>query len=108
MRPPVVKGDKVLDCREAVDVVDLIENDQGQDLADARHRAQPHQGFAIMLFGGTNDMKFHRGQELSVMPDQLKVEFDASLHAGIAESLGHAFAIFLGGDLFLPISGRLY
>src|SRR5262245_37373426 len=44
-------GDKLLYTREATDVVNFVENGQGQDLTDAGDRAEQVEGVVILLFG---------------------------------------------------------
>src|SRR4030095_6629733 len=48
-------GDKRVYPREAGDVMELVENGQGQDLADARDRAEQIEGVVILLFGLARD-----------------------------------------------------
>ena len=48
-------GDKLLHPLEARDVMDLVENGQGQDFSDARDRAEQIEGVVILLFGLAGD-----------------------------------------------------
>ena len=48
-------GDKLLHTGETRDVVNLVENGQGQDLADAGDRAEQIEGVVILLFGLARD-----------------------------------------------------
>ena len=48
-------GDKLLHTLEAGDVVNLVQNCQGEDLADSGDRAQQVEGVLILLFGLTGD-----------------------------------------------------
>ena len=99
-------GDEVLDRREAVDVVDLIEDDQGQYLTDAGHRAKPVESMGIMLFSGSHDIQLQIGEQLVVVIHQLKIDLDAPLHAGITEALGDSFAVGFISD-FLADLGQI-
>src|SRR5688572_21047746 len=48
-------GDKLLHTGETRDVMDLVENSQGQDLTDAGDRAEQIEGVVILLFGLARD-----------------------------------------------------
>ena len=60
-------GDNILDPREAVDVMDFIEEHQGEDLPDPRDRAQAVEGVGIVLLGARDDGEFQVGEELIVV-----------------------------------------
>jgi hypothetical protein len=51
-------GSEVLDGREAADVVDLVEDDEGEDLPDAGDGAQAIEGIGVVLPGGAEDGEF--------------------------------------------------
>ena len=53
-------GGEVLDAGEAVDVVDLVEDDEGEDLADAVDGAQEMEGVGIVVLGALRRMKRSR------------------------------------------------
>jgi hypothetical protein len=73
---------------KTVDGVDLIEQDQGEDLADARNREESVIGVAIIDLGVTMQVEFD-GANLFVVPvDKGQVGLDAELHRGIRELLG--------------------
>ena len=44
--------------------MDLVEEDQGQDLADAVHRAQPVVGMDVMDLGALGNVELHLGEQL--------------------------------------------
>ena len=69
-------GDKVLDCGEALDVVDLVEHDQGQNPTDAVHGTKPVKSIDIMDLGILGDVKLHLGEQLIVVIDEREVHLD--------------------------------
>ena len=87
-----IRGE-VLDAGEAVNVVDLIEDRQRQDLADAGHRFEMEEARGVVLFDGTDDVPF----ELTDLPvvdlDESEVGLDALADARIDELLGDAVAV---------------
>src|SRR5262245_2404290 len=74
-------GDKVLDCGEAFDIVDLVEDDQSQDLADAVHRAQPVEYVDVVYLGRLSDVELDLGEQLIVVIDEREVHLDGLTHA---------------------------
>mgnify|MGYP000256458682 CR=1 FL=1 len=63
-------GDKVLDGGETVDVVDFVEDDQGEDLADAGHGTDQKEILGIMLLGRSGDIELHVGEQFVVVGDK--------------------------------------
>jgi hypothetical protein len=57
-------GDKILDPREALDIVNLIEEHQAQELADARNGAQQVERVAVVLLGRCEDRQLDVAQQL--------------------------------------------
>jgi hypothetical protein len=62
---------------EAGDVVDLIEDRERQDLADAGHRPESVKGVGIMAFGFPHDGELEVRDERVVLVDQRHVHFNA-------------------------------
>jgi len=63
--------------------MDLVENDQRQDLTDTRYRTQQNQAVFIRTFGVFQDMPFDLAELLVVEVDEVQIQLDAFLHAGI-------------------------
>jgi hypothetical protein len=82
-------------------VMDLVEDDQRQDLADAGHRAQAVEGAGVVLRGGAHDGELDLGEQRVIVVDQRQVQRDARPHARIGEALGDAGAVRLVRDLLL-------
>jgi hypothetical protein len=92
-------GGKLLDPREAVDVVDFVEQYETENLADAWYGLQQIQGVGVMLFGGFEDGQFHVAEQLVVVVNQGKVDFDTLLHGGLGKPLSDTIAVRFIGDL---------
>jgi hypothetical protein len=86
-------GDEILHPRKAGDVVDFIEEDQGENLANPRHRLQAGKRLDIVGFGRARDIEFDLAQELIVVLDEGDIHFDGLAHAGIREVVGYAFSV---------------
>jgi len=56
-------GGKLLDAVEPRDVVNLIEDRQCEQLADAGHRAPAMEGIAVMLLGLADDRQLEVGDQ---------------------------------------------
>jgi hypothetical protein len=61
----------------ARDVVHLVEDGQGQHLANARDRTEPVEGVAIVLLGLADDRQFQVVDERVVLVDEHHVHLDA-------------------------------
>ena len=92
-------GHELLHPREAVDIVDLVEEHQGQDLADPRHRAQPVIGVDVMHLGGLSQVQLQLPEQPIVVVDQCQVALDALAHRGIGEVVGQPDTVPVEGDL---------
>jgi len=92
-------GEEVLYPREASDVLDLVENHERQDLADAGHRAQAVKGLGIVLLGAADEVQLELADGLVVMRDHLEIDLDAPADVGVGEGLGHADTVGSMGDL---------
>ena len=83
---PRVRGE-LLHAIEARDVVDLVEDRQREDLADARHRAQPVERVGIVALRLADDRQLEVDDERVVLVDQRQVDLDALPHTRIGEVL---------------------
>jgi hypothetical protein len=90
----------ILPSREAVALMDLIEQHKAEDLADAGHRVQQIQGIGIMVLGGVDEGEFHVAQQFIVRPDERKIDVDAFVHRWIGTALGDPVSVGFVGDLF--------
>ena len=100
------RGGEVLDGGEAIDVVDLVEDHQSQDLADARHRAQAGEGVDVMDLGGLGDVELDLIEEPIVVIDQRQVHRHGLPHAGVGKPVGHPRAVRLVGGMQPTAFGR--
>jgi hypothetical protein len=85
----------------------LVEEDQGQDLADAGDRLQAGEALGVMALGRAGDIEFHFAPPLVVVIDERQVQLNGLAHAGLGAVLLDALPVALY-DSFLPNSGRLY
>jgi len=92
-------GSEVLNPGEAVDLVDFIEHDHGEDWPDAMDRSEKHQRVGVMMFGVFQDMAFQAPLEMIDVVDQLEVDFDAPPDIGIGELFGNALSMSAIRDL---------
>ena len=53
-------GDEVAHGGKAGDVMDFLEDDQGEDLTDAVYGLEKIEGMRIVLFGRLDDVEFDR------------------------------------------------
>ncbi len=96
---PGVRG-KILYPGKAGDIVNFIQDDQGQDLPDTRDRAQQVQGVVIVLPGGFFDIPFELLEDLIHGIDHGQVDFDALSDGRIAKPLGNPVVVVFTGQLF--------
>ena len=73
--------------------MDLVENNSRQDLAVSEHRLENHQAGIIDLFGAAIDVPFDLAQLFIVESDQVEIQVNALLGAGVLKALGEAFAV---------------
>ena len=99
-------GDEILNPRKPADVVNLIEKDQRQDLADAGDRIQKMKGIRIVKLRMAQDLQFNFIQQAVVEIDAPEIKGDAGSDADVGEALGDAFPIALISDLF-PDLGKV-
>ena len=82
-----------MDAAEARDVVDLVEDRQREDLADAGDRAQAVKGVGVVALRLPLDRAFEVVDEAVVRLDEGQVDCDALAHARIRELFRHAVAV---------------
>ena len=92
-------GAEVLDSLEAVDGLDLVEDDQGEGRSDPRDGAQESQGLRVMAAGRALDVPAETFQEAAEVIDELDVHLDGALDLGVREALGDPLAVHFLGDL---------
>ena len=95
-------GEEVADVGEAGDVVDFIEEDQGQDLADAGNGEESVIGVAIVDLGVAVEIEFEFADLGIVGVDESEIGLDAALDAGMGEVAGDVefCAVARVGELF--------
>ena len=93
-------GGEILHPREAVDLMDVVEQHETKDLADAGHRLQQIQRVGVMVLGGFDDGEFDVAQQRIVVGDEREIHFDALLHRRIGKAFSDSFTIGFVGDLF--------
>ena len=86
-------GRECLDPIKARDVVNLVENRERHDLADAGDRPQAVKGVAIMPLGLADDRQLEVGDETVVPFEEREVDVNALADAGIGKVLAHAGSI---------------
>src|SRR5215510_1189395 len=91
---------------KAVDVMDVIEQPQTDDLADAWDRPQQVKRDGVMLLGRLEASQCHVPKQAIVVVKQREADFNTLLYGGIGTPLGHAVAMRLIGDL-LPQVGPI-
>lgn len=62
-------GNEILHARESVDVMDLVEDDKGEDLADAVDGSETIKGINVVPFGGTDNIELQVSEKLVVVVD---------------------------------------
>jgi hypothetical protein len=90
-------GEEVAHFREAADVVDLVEQDERENLADAGDRTQALVRVAVIDLGVTFEIEFDLGEALIVRTDERQIGLDAQLHRRIVEVIGHLQLLTVGG-----------
>ena len=74
-------GREILHAWEACDVMHFVKQYEAEDLADTRNRLQQIQGLGVMVLGRFADGQFDVTQQLIVVGNEGKVDFDAFLGA---------------------------
>ena len=83
--------------------MDLIEDHQGEDFADPRHRAEPIQRVAIVSLRCAQDEELEFSQYLVVEGQQVEIDLDALVDTRVTESVHHAASVAGVGDPLLDI-----
>src|SRR5262249_16790603 len=99
-------GEELADRGEAADVVDLVEQDQGQDLADAGHGAQAVEGLRVIDLGGAGPGQLQCAGLGVVGVEQGQVDLDVLLDAGVGEAAGEVQLVTVLGVGELLGQGR--
>jgi len=93
-------GGAILPPRETVDLMDVVEQHEAEDLAEAGHRWQQIQGMGVMVRGSFDDGEFDVTQQLIVVGDEREIHGNALVHRRIGQALGAPVAVALVGDFF--------
>ena len=99
---PGIRGE-VLNAGEAIDVVDFVEDDEGEDGPDAVDGPQEIEGVGIVVSGISEDVAFEVAREPIEMVDEIEIGLDASSNVGVNELTGDTFPVDLVGDLFTEL-----
>jgi len=83
---------EVLHPWEAVKVMDVIEQHEAEDCANARHGLHQVQGVGVVLLGACDDGETQITEQLIIIGDQGQVDLDILVHSGIVKALGDALA----------------
>ena len=92
-------GHKVLDARDARDVMDCIEQYETQDVADARHGAEQVQRGGIVVLRRTPNRQLDVPEPLVVVANEGEVHCHTLLDGGVRKAFGNAVTVGVGGDL---------
>ena len=87
-----------MDRREAVDIVNLIEDDEAEDSSDAWDGSETEVGIGVMSFCDEGDLVFETGKELIVVVEEIEVKFDTFSDTFIGESFSHSHSVSFTGD----------
>src|SRR5205823_6469421 len=96
-------GDEILNPRKPGDVVNLIEKNQSQDLADAGHGIEQTKYVRVVKLRMVHDLQFDLIQQAVVEIDAPKIEGDAGSDADSGEALGNSCTIALVRDLLADL-----
>ena len=97
---------KVLHAGETFDLVDVVEQHEAEDLANARHGLQQGQGMSVMVFGRLDEREFSVAQQLIVLRDQCQVDLDGLVGSRVGKALGDPLTVGLVGN-FLAALGQV-
>jgi hypothetical protein len=86
---------EILHARKARDVLNLVEETQGQNRSDAWHRLQAGKGWAIVPFGRARNIECPFPQEVGIVSDVGHIPFNGFPHAAVGEMLLDALAVGL-------------
>ena len=91
---------------EAIELVNVVEQDETEDFANARHRLQEVQGLGIGLFGRFEDKEVAVAEHLGIIGDQREGDCNGLVDRRGLKPLGDAFPIGFVGD-FLADFGQV-
>ena len=105
-------GDDILPPGETLDVMSLIAEHAAQELAAARHGAQPGARVGVVLLGRLEDGPLDVAAQVVVVTHQCQVDFATLVHGGIGKPRGDAVAMGFVGHLLpklrqVVVTGRL-
>ena len=78
---------------KAGDILDCIENDQSQNLANARYGVEPGERLDVMRFGTPGNLQFHLAEQFVIVIDEGDLNFYRLAHAGSGEVFFHSLAM---------------
>jgi hypothetical protein len=82
-----------------MDVMDFIQQHEGQNLANPRDRAQAVENLGIVRLGGVDKRELKLRKEAVVGVEQRQVDLDALLDGGIGEAFRDPLPVGLVGEL---------
>ena len=85
-------GQKLSTGRETLDVLDLVEQHESEDLADAAYRAEQMIHLCIMALGLLHQLPLQLGQLLVIVVDEIQVQLHHATHGGIGKAVRYATA----------------
>ena len=80
-------------ARKALNVLDLIEQDQGQDLPDPRHGLEPRKSLYVVGLGTARKIEFHLAEQLVIVIKERHIYLYRLADTGIGEMVSHVFAV---------------
>ena len=86
-------GGKRLHPRETVDLMDVVEQHEAEDLANAGHRLQQIPGMCVMVLGRFHDGAFDVAQQRIVGGEERTIDVDALVHRWIGTALGDSVSV---------------
>jgi hypothetical protein len=92
-------GGEVLNPGESLDVLNLVENDEGEDGTDAVDGSQEIKGVGVVPPGDAEDVAFEVPYHTVEVIDEIEIGLDASSNARVGELLSDALAMDLVGNL---------
>jgi len=85
--------DEVLHATEAADVLDFVEQNQRENLAHARDRAEQVVGLGIVDLRGAGQLQLDLVEDLVIDVNEIDIDLDRGLDAGIGEAFGDVLAV---------------
>ena len=81
-------GDKILDSGEAVDILDVVEQHEAKNLANAGHGLQQIEGVRVMVFGRVDDGTFDVAKQCVIGGDERQINCDTLVDGWVGTALG--------------------